>query len=138
MRKINRIVLHCTATQPTATVQGIINYWEKVKKWKSKGYHWIVEPCGNITNLTKVQNVSNGARGFNRDSIHISYIGGVNKDNIPTDTRTKAQKASVKKIILATRAQFGEIPVQGHRDLKGVTKACPSHCVPTWLEEEGL
>lgn len=135
MRKVNRVVLHCTATQQSATVQSILNYWKHVKKWKSVGYHWIIEPCGNAVCLAPIQEVVNGARGFNRDSIHISYIGGVDKNNIPKDTRTCAQKDKTEFLLKGLRGQFPDIEITGHNKLKGVTKACPSFDIDEWLKE---
>tara|TARA_R110002033_G_scaffold60198_3_gene110300 strand:+ start:14502 stop:14918 length:417 start_codon:yes stop_codon:yes gene_type:complete len=138
MRNINRVVLHCTATQPSATVQSILNYWKNVKKWKSVGYHWIIEPCGNATCLSPIQDVTNGARGFNSDSLHVSYIGGVDEDNNPKDTRTQEQKDKTLFLLKGFRSQFKDIEITGHRDLKGVNKACPSFDVKEWLKHVKL
>jgi N-acetylmuramoyl-L-alanine amidase len=41
MRKINKIVIHCTATSPSATAQSILDGWRK-KGWTSNGYHWLI------------------------------------------------------------------------------------------------
>lgn len=146
-RKINRIVIHCTASSQEATVESILNYFKNVKGWKSPGYHYIIASDGEITNTWPINKVSNGVRGYNRDSVHISYIGG--KDN---DNRTPLQKLSMKKLVNDLREDnnLGKIPVIGHRDLSpdlngdGVIskyewiKRCPSFDVKNWLKEENI
>ena len=54
MRAINYIVVHCTATQPTATVEAIKKYWRDVMKWKTVGYHYIIKADGEVVNLLDV------------------------------------------------------------------------------------
>lgn len=126
MRKIKYIVIHCTATQPTATRQSILNYWKNVLKWKSVGYHRLIDANGVIHELAKYEQPTNGVRGFNSESIHFSYIGGIDAKGKPKDTRTIKQKESLLYLIKQAKQQFPDAIVQGHRDFKGVVKACPS------------
>lgn len=37
MRNIDYIVIHCTASQPNATKQAILNYWKNTLKWENVG-----------------------------------------------------------------------------------------------------
>jgi N-acetylmuramoyl-L-alanine amidase len=130
MRRIDYIVIHCTATPQTTTIQSIRNHWKNVLKWKNVGYHYIVEANGNVVQLADIAVPTNGVAGFNTRSIHISYIGGVDKNNKPVDNRTDAQKKSLIEIIKKVRnevvLQQRTFPViQGHTDFPGVSKACP-------------
>lgn len=72
MRKIDYIVIHCTATQPTATKQSILNYWKNVLKWKSVGYHRLIDANGIIHELAKYEQVTNGVKGFNSTTFSFS------------------------------------------------------------------
>ena len=47
-RKIEYIVIHCTATSPDAKVSGILRYWKEEKGWKSPGYHRIIKANGEV------------------------------------------------------------------------------------------
>ena len=125
MRKIDYIVIHCTATQPTAKKESILNYWKNTLKWKSVGYHRLIDANGVIHELAKYEQVTNGVKGYNSNSIHFSYIGGVDEYNNPKDTRTLKQKESLLYLIKQAKQQFPDAIVQGHRDF-GVNKACPS------------
>jgi len=129
-RPVTRIVIHCTATHPNATVEAILNYWRNTLGWRNPGYHRIIRADGSCEQLHPFELVANGARGYNRSSIHISYIGGIDRDGLPKDTRTQAQQAAL--IVQVTRAQdwitdqgLPEAEIVGHRDLNP-SKACPS------------
>ncbi len=126
MRPINYLVVHCTATPQSAKVESIQNYWKQAMGWKSPGYHFIVKPDGSYVNLQPIEKASNGVAGHNANSIHISYIGGVDGKNMPLDNRTAAQKATILKLLQDLKKQFPKAVIQGHRDFQGVHKACPS------------
>ena len=126
MRNIEFIAVHCTATAQDATVSAIQNYWKNNLGWKMPGYHFIVKPCGEIVQLLSIDKVSNGVKGFNSVSINISYIGGVDKQNKPKDTRTPEQKEAILCKLRELKKQFPKAKIQGHRDFPNVKKACPS------------
>jgi len=90
------------------------------------GYHFIIKPDGVIVQLLDISGVSNGVQGFNSETINICYIGGVDKALKPTDNRTDAQKKALLVILKDLKKQFSNAKIQGHRDFKGVKKACPS------------
>lgn len=126
MRKVNNIVIHCTATPQSATVQSIQNYWKKNLGWNSPGYHRLIEADGTVHSLSNFDNPTNGVAGHNSDSIHISYIGGVDGKNIPLDNRTVEQKCAILHCIAEVRKIYPKARILGHRDFPKVAKACPS------------
>ncbi|NJN50189.1 MAG: N-acetylmuramoyl-L-alanine amidase [Polaribacter sp.] len=126
MRKIDYIVIHCTATQPNATKQSILNYWKNILKWKSVGYHRLIDSFGIIHELANYEQVTNGVKGYNSNSIHFSYIGGIDAKGKPKDTRTDKQKESLLYLIKEAKKLYPNAIIQGHKDFKGVVKACPS------------
>lgn len=138
MRTIKYIVLHCTATSQETTLESILNYWKNVRGWKSPGYHYLIMPDGEIKNLIPIVNISNGVKGYNRVSINISYMGGIDSNNNPIDNRTDAQKASQLKLVKAFYAEFPNAIIKGHRDFPGVRKSCPSFEVADWLQQEKI
>ena len=126
MRNINYIAIHCTATQPEASIASIQNYWKNNLGWKNPGYHYIIDHFGNVVNLLPIELVSNGVQGYNSQTINISYVGGIDKSGKPKDTRTEAQKQSILKLLKELRVKFPKAKIQGHRDFPNVKKACPS------------
>lgn len=126
MRNITHIVVHCTATAQTATVSSIQRYWRTTLGWKSPGYHIVVTPGGAAIRLAEDHQTTNGVRGHNASSLHISYIGGVDANNKPMDNRTPEQKETLLLMIKDWLQRYPDAIVCGHRDFPGVTKACPS------------
>lgn len=141
MRTINNIAIHCTATPQDTRVQSILDYWKRPVRqggagWKNPGYHYLVESNGVIHHLLPEDKVSNGVRGHNHDSIHISYIGGVDEKGKPKDTRTTQQIAAMFRLLVMLKAKYPGATIKGHRDFEGVSKACPSFDVGEWLKVE--
>lgn len=139
MRSIKYIVLHCTATPQTATIQSIQNYWRNTLGWKSPGYHYIIKPDGEVVNLQPIEKVSNGVAGYNSNSIHISYIGGVDSKGRPWDNRTAEQKREQLRLLVVLKKRFPDAEIKGHRDFlvpgSAKWKDCPSFDVAEWLKE---
>ncbi len=135
MRSIKYIVIHCTATSGEAKVESIVRYWKEQLKWKNAGYHFIIDEAGHVTALQPLQKPSNGVRGYNAHSINISYIGGINENGKPKDTRTGAQYVAMESLVKALKGVYPHAVVLGHRDFPKVKKACPSFEVATFLKE---
>jgi N-acetylmuramoyl-L-alanine amidase len=129
MRKIDYIAIHCTATPQSTKISSILNYWKKVLKWQRVGYHYIIEVSGKVTQLSDIAQPTNGVAGFNANTIHISYIGGVDQNGKAIDNRTDAQKQSMIdtiKLVLNTiaKTQTNKPIIQGHYQF-GANKSCP-------------
>ena len=90
-----------------------------------------------MVQLADISLITNGVKGFNSESIHISYIGGVDSKNKPIDNRTQEQLKSMIELIKDIKKLFPNIIIQGHRDF-GAKKACPSFDVKTWLQKVNL
>lgn len=88
------------------------------------GYHYFIDTDGTVHELANIATIANGVKGYNTHAIHISYQGGVLKENtsIAKDTRTVAQKLAIEDIIRKVVAEvklhqsIDEIEVKGHRD----------------------
>lgn len=132
-RTINHIVVHCTATQPETKVSGLLNYWQQHLGWKNPGYHYVIKRNGDVVRLQSEDKIANGVKGYNQQSIHVSYIGGVDANNIPADNRTDAQKEALFNLLVSLSEKYPTATILGHRDLPHVAKACPSFDVKTWL-----
>lgn len=116
MRRIKYLVVHCTASPQTQKVSDILHYWKNALGWKSPGYHVLVEADGTAHELKNIATPTNGVRGFNANSIHISYIGGINKEGKAVDNRTPQQKEVMLSYLKSWKKQFPEAKILGHRD----------------------
>jgi N-acetylmuramoyl-L-alanine amidase len=132
-RTIRRVVFHCTATQLNATVEAILRYWKNVLGWKNPGYHIIVTGDGSWTLLQDFNKITNGVQGMNSDSLHISYIGGIDRNGKALDTRTEKQTEILETIYLTLKSKFPSLTFHGHNEFSN--KSCPSFNVKNWLSE---
>lgn len=133
---INWLTIHCAATPEGRDVKATtISEWDR-EKFGQVSYHWVVELDG--TAVRTLPDAKRGAHvgGHNTANIGICYVGGVDKEMQPKDTRTPAQKATLLRLIREYKAAYPEIIVRGHRDWPGVAKACPSFDAAPWLESE--
>lgn len=137
-RPIKYIAIHTTATPQKTSVMAIQRYWKESLGWKSPGYHLLIEPNGTIHRLMEFNGVANGVKGFNKESIHISYIGGVDKQGKPLDNRTAVQKEAILKCIKEVIEWSDNkcLIIQGHRDFPNAKKACP--CFDAKAEYRGI
>lgn len=129
-------MVHCTATNQNASLAAIMRYWRENLGWKNPGYHYIIDKTGAVTQLLDIQNVANGVAGFNSVSIHISYIGGIEKNGDPIDNRTVHQKYQIRKLLVELKKKFPDAIIQGHRDFPKVYKDCP--CFDAKIEYKDL
>lgn len=116
-RIVRRIVVHCTARTPSYNIQPILDYWRSLG-WQSNGYARLVKISGLIVRLQDDEIISNGVKGYNSDSIHITYDGGIYNKK-PFDTRTPEQKESLLFLVEEYVRKYHEtlIDICGHRDL---------------------
>lgn len=134
MRNIKYLFVHCTGTQPEATVKGILDYWKYNKGWKAPGYHFLIDRFGKVHNLLSIDEISNGVQGFNRIGINFCYIGGIDRNGSAKDTRTPEQVDKLINLLVFHKLKFPVAKIRGHRDMPNVNKACPSFDVRTWLQ----
>ncbi len=135
MRKINLIVIHCSATRENQsfTVEALESC-HKARGFRSIGYHYYITRDGVVYPCRPESEVGAHARRYNAHSIGICYEGGLDKYGNPADTRTEAQKESLEALLRSLCIDYPEAEIVGHRDLPWVQKACPCFDVKAWLE----
>ena len=126
MRKIDKIFIHCSATPEGRDVKTeTIKSWHvKGNGWSDIGYHLVIELDGAVKEGRPMHRSGAGVRGHNAHSIHVCYIGGMDKDKNAKDTRTDAQRSSLDKVIENLKMDHPTASVHGHNEF--AAKACPS------------
>ena len=74
MRELKEIILHCTATPPTTTVESIRNYHVNVNGWNDIGYHYLIQH-GVVKTGRTLEKIGAHCKGHNTGTIGIAYIG---------------------------------------------------------------
>lgn len=125
MRNINLIIVHCSATPEGRNVAvADIDRWHRERGFDGIGYHYVVYIDGSVHEGRPLNKVGAHCKGHNAHSIGICYIGGVDLNGKPKDTRTVAQKDALVNLLMRLKRRFPKAVIRGHRDF--AAKACPS------------
>lgn len=124
----SHIIIHCTATPEGRDHSAAdIRQWHvKGNGWRDIGYHYVVRLDGAIEAGRPEAEDGAHAKGFNRNTLGVCYVGGCDAHMKPKDTRTPEQKAALRCLIIELKKRNPEAIILGHCDLPGVAKACPS------------
>lgn len=123
MRKIDKIIIHCSATKAGHNFCARdIDVWHKQRGFNGIGYHYVIKLDGTVEEGRPLEKIGAHCVGQNANSIGICYIGGM-EGGFPTDTRTHAQKESMVKLVNQLKARFPRATVHGHNEF--APKACP-------------
>lgn len=139
MRKIDEIIIHCTATEEGKdfTVEDVRRWHVQGNGWKDIGYHFLIYRDGSVHPGRPLDQIGAHTSGHNATSIGVCYVGGVAADRkTPKDTRTPEQKKALIELVRSLKLVFGVSNVSGHREY--AKKACPSFDVQKWRKENGI
>lgn len=138
MKKINEIILHCSATPEGKDYRAEdIDRWHKAQGWKMIGYNFVIDLDGMIERGRPLTMDGAHTIGHNKNSIGICYIGGVEKDNPkkPKDTRTIAQRESMFALVYQLLQLYDLSIKDVHCHNEFANKACPSFKIEQFREE---
>lgn len=124
MRKIDTIIIHCTATFEFMDVNLYsIDRWHRLRGWDGCGYHYVVLRDGTIAFGRHVSRVGAHCKGMNAHSIGVAYVGGLGSNGEPSDTRTEAQKEGLYDLISFLKRVYDIKVIAGHNEFS--SKECP-------------
>ena len=132
MRDINKVIIHCSATPEGRDISlDTIRQWHIKRGWSDIGYHYVILINGTIQEGRPVERAGAHCKGHNANSIGVCYVGGVDQDMKPKDTRTPAQKIAMQKLLFELTDRYKGATIHGHNEFS--SKACPSFDVQTEL-----
>ena len=118
MRTINLFVVHCSATREghVLTPEALESEHRR-RGFRTTGYHYYIRKDGTLYLTRSLERIGAHAKGFNAHSIGICYEGGLDCRGRPADTRTPAQRATLRQLVTDLELRFPGCRVCGHRDL---------------------
>ena len=134
MRSITLLIIHCSAVRPDQESSAAqIDTWHRRQGWKlGIGYHYVVRRNGEIEPDRPEYMIGAHCRNHNAHSLGICYEGGLDIRGQPADTRTEAQKTSMRQLLENLHQRYPRALIVGHHDLNPL-KACP--CIENVVEE---
>lgn len=143
MRKIDEIIVHCSATHPgwrrgetgEQRLEEIRRWHTEECGWSDIGYHWVIDRDGTERIGRRVGIPGAHCSQRNAHSIGICLVGGAGSEADDTflDHYTPAQDAALRRLIASLQRQYRSITkITGHN--QHAAKACPGFSVPRWLK----
>lgn len=124
MRNIKEIIIHCTATREgTKVIVADVDRWHRAMGFDGIGYHYLIGLQGEVWKGRPEEKAGAHTVGHNSISIGVCYVGGLDRNGKPKDTRTAPQKASLKALVKELQGRYPGATVHGHREF--ANKACP-------------
>ena len=133
MRKIDEIIIHCSAT-PEGRDHSVadVTAWHRARGFRTIGYHYLVHIDGRVERGRPESEIGAHGLGHNARSIGVCYVGGQASDcKTPKDTRTPEQRRMLRELVKGLQRKYRGAKVYGHRDF--AAKACPCFDVATEL-----
>ena len=126
MRRITLIVIHCSAVKPDQQSSAAqIDSWHRQRGFHlGIGYHYVIRRDGTLEMGRPEYMVGAHCKKHNKYSIGVCYEGGLNARGDPADTRTEAQKRTMRQLVDELRQRYPKAIVVGHHNLNPL-KACP-------------
>lgn len=132
MRKIEEIIIHCSATRPDQHigVEEIRKWHVEERGWSDCGYHYVIKRNGVIEKGRSIKDVGAHTKGYNKSSVGVCMVGGLDAQNAPRSNYTASQWYSLYSLVNFLTITFDEAEVLGHNDLS--KKDCPCFDVRQW------
>ena len=124
MKTIDSIIIHCSATHAGQDLRAKdIDRMHKQRGVNQIGYNFVIDLDGTVENgrSLSIDGAHCNTKGFseqsyNKHSIGICYIGGLDINGKAADTRTEAQRIALRDLVAKLCKEYPIIEVLGHRD----------------------
>ena len=125
MRRIDLIVVHCSATRCDRSFPVTALIRCHADRFGFTGYHYYITRDGTTYQTRHEQLIGSHAKGYNCHSLGVCYEGGLDEQGNAADTRTRAQKRALLRLLRRLKKEHPDARILGHRDLPDVHKDCP-------------
>lgn len=124
MKEIDSIIIHCSATKEGVDFKASdIDRMHKQRGFQMIGYNFVIDLDGTIEpgRPLSIDGAHCNTKGFsgvsyNKHSVGICYIGGLDSNSNPKDTRTPEQKKALRSLVERLCKDYNIIEILGHRD----------------------
>lgn len=117
-REVTDVVIHCSDTIEGRNFYAHdIDLWHKQRGFRKIGYHFVIDLDGTIEKGRPLREAGAHVKDYNKCSIGICYIGGLDQNKKAKDTRTDEQKDALEFLLKELVSAFPTVnKIAGHRD----------------------
>lgn len=126
MRRITKIIIHCSDSDITGQSAAMISSWHKERGWEKIGYSYFIQTTGKLEKGRGPFEVGAHCKGHNADSIGICLAGKKYFSNYQFD--------ALKMLLELLKISFPDAELYGHNELDKDGKTCPNFNLVTWKE----
>lgn len=118
--QVRYLVVHHSATT-SGSPQAFANHHVNTNGWPGIGYHFVIQPDGQVYQTNDLNTISYHVKNNNTKSIGICMTGNF---DVGDSAPTQAQYSSLVSLLADLKSDLGtHLNIVGHRDLQ--VKACP-------------
>ena len=128
MRKINKIIVHHSASNGKTTTPEDIKKWHLARGMKDIGYHYIIDYSGFIHVGRDYQKVGAHCKGKNLNSIGICVTG-----NFEKEFPSLEQSDSLRALCVSLKILFPKTTIEGH--LENANTLCPGKNLMPYIKD---
>ncbi len=142
-RAITDIIIHCSGSKDGKPVsRESLEAMHKARGFRAIGYHYVIEPNGDVVTGRPEAEVGAHVEGHNAHSIGICMIG--------TERYSVEAWAALRLIVRSLQRRYPKATIKGHRDYSPDLdkdgkiernewiKTCPGFDVAEWLHTGGI
>jgi N-acetylmuramoyl-L-alanine amidase len=137
MKNIKYIVVHCTATPPTATLEDVRKNWQQKQQHGILQAHpYIIKRDGEVKKLhcfSSKSVIENNTLAPADECLHIAYMGGIDKEGKPVDNRTQRQEDAMFDKLVELSEKYPDSFIMGYDEFTGLQNNSPCFDVKKWL-----
>ena len=141
MRKINKIIVHSSATRPSQDIgaEEIRDWHIKGNGWSDIGYHFVIRRDGTRELGRDIALSGAHCKNQNSRSLGICLVGGATENDVKigennfTDAQFKELQTLLKQLLTE---HPNIVRIAGHRDF--ANKACPCFDVQGFCEKHEI
>ncbi len=117
--EIKYLIIHHSAISRTKKSEQFdaINNYHKNKGWGMIGYHYLIEPSGELKKGREETTIGAHCYGHNHDSLGICLAG-----NFDIEYPTREQEISLSKLLETLQEKYPKAEIKHHRDFRN------THC----------
>ncbi len=130
MRKIDKIILHCSDS--TFGNAEIIDGWHRERGWDCIGYHYVICLDGKVEEGRGLEEIGAHVKYYNRTSIGICIIGRLLFTEV--EAMTAEQSESLMALLYHLKEMYPTAIISGHYE-HDKKKTCPNFCMSRFRKD---